>query len=353
MARFIEDEEEFQIEINIDDVTNLLQLYQNPKKLFSDQETVNPRGEKTKYMKLFDEIFIKNEDAEPQHKKMYDRQYYAQDVWNPFIFRGHASKEWELETLLYREYTRLGPKQQTESLFKKEKELLREFQRQYNRFGLENRINKYDYYEWFSVMQHFGAPTRFLDFSYSFYVALYFASNNISFEKNKTASFAIYAINRVWLEKRYKKFLPPDINDLYEKYDSFGKSIAIQKEVVNRENPAFKAVINMSPFNLISRIVHQKGEFLFPTDLDCTFKENLQTMLIDDDGKPINTKVIKINVELSTYDVIYLYKQLDYMNIGAQTLFENKLESMGEVLKRKLIASRYSDVLSGNAQVTF
>jgi hypothetical protein len=38
------------------------------------------------------------------------------------------------------------------------------------------------------------------------------------------------------------------------------------------------------------------------------------------------------------------------MNIGAQTLFENQLDSMGEILKRKLIQSRYSDVLSLNAQ---
>ena len=107
--------------------------------------------------------------------------------------------------------------------------------------------------------------------------------------------------------------------------------------------------LSKNPYNLNSRIVHQKGEFLFPTDLNATFMENLSNML-NVDGKPVNTKVIKINVELPLEQVIYLYKQLDYMNIGPQTLFESKLDSMGEVLKRKLMTSRFSDVLSLNQQ---
>jgi hypothetical protein len=348
MAKLIT-EKKYQIEIKIDDVSNLFLLYTNPHKFFVDNEGTDSRAYKTNYEEIFNKIFSEDLEAESWHKKMYADEYYKCDAWNTFVFRGHENQKWELETTLYREYTKLGPKQQEEDLFKKEKELLREFQRQYNRFGVKGQIEKFDYYEWFSWMQHYGVPSRFLDFSYSFFVALYFASNNISFEEKENASFSIYAVNRAWLEKRYKSFLPVEIKNLYEDKDSFGKDLAIQDKVLNPE-PRFKAVINMNPFNLNSRLVHQKGLFLFPTDLNSTFMENLNIMLVDDDGNPINTKVIKINVELSQIDVVYLYKQLEYMNIGAQTLFENKLESLGEILKRKLLASRYSDILSLNPQ---
>jgi hypothetical protein len=342
-------EKNYHIEINIDDVPNLFLLYTNPHKFFMDNEGTDSMAYKTNYEEIFNMIFSDNLETESWHKKMCDDEYYKCDAWNPFVFRGHTKQKWELETTLYREYAKLGPKQQKEDLFIKEKGLLREFQRQYNRFGVKGQIKESDYYEWFSWMQHYGAPTRFLDFSFSFFVALYFASNDISFTEEENASFSIYAVNRVWLEKRYKRFLPDEIRNLYEKEDSFGKNPAIQEKVINHE-PRFKAVINMNPFNLNSRIVYQKGLFLFPTDINSTFMENMNNMLIDDDGKPINTKVIKINVKLSQIDVVYLYKQLEYMNIGAQTLFENKLESLGEILKRKLLASRYSDILSLNPQ---
>lgn len=32
-----------------------------------------------------------------------------------------------------------------------------------------------DYLEWWSLMRHYGAPTRLLDWTYSIYVATYFA----------------------------------------------------------------------------------------------------------------------------------------------------------------------------------
>jgi hypothetical protein len=303
-------EREYHTEINVGDVISLFNLYNNPHKFFVDHEGVDVRGYKTNYEETFEKIFQSITGAEQQHKAFYDPNYFPNDVWGPFVFRGQEDPEWLLETSLYREYTRLEKGLKKKELFKQEKMMLREFQRQYKRFQTSREIIKNDYYEWFAVMQHHGTPTRFLDFSFSFYVALYFASNNASFCKNGTIKFVIYAINRVWLEKRYKDFLPKDIVDLYkasEGGDSFGKSLPIQEKIINSEDNPFKAVINMNPFNLNSRLVNQKGLFLFPTDLNYSFMENLQVMLTDNDGKNINNKVLTINVELSKIDLISLY----------------------------------------------
>jgi hypothetical protein len=352
MNRFIV-EKECHTEINVNDVISLFTLITNPHKLFTEQSGFDVKGYKTDYENIFNRVFLDYNDVEPQHKTIYEKEYLFTDFWGPFVFRGQEKQAWSLETSLYREYMRLGKNLAEKSIFDAELKILREFQRQYKRFEAVRSIDPKDYYEWFAVMQHYGAPTRFLDFSYSLYVALYFASNNVSFQDTDTVSFSVYAINRPWLEKRYKKFLPADILDLYTDPihgDSFGKSYLIQEKVVNSKDRPFKSVINMSPFHMNSRLVHQKGLFLFPTDVDCSFMENLQTMLISDTGRYMNDKVLKINIELSCVDLIYLYRQLDTMNIGAQTLFENKLDSLGDMLKRKLIESRYSDVLSLNKQ---
>ena len=45
--------------------------------------------------------------------------------------------------------------------------------------------------EWLSIMQHFGAPTRLLDFSQSMYVALFMAMDNSFYE-----NFSIWCINK-------------------------------------------------------------------------------------------------------------------------------------------------------------
>jgi hypothetical protein len=346
-------EKDYHTEITINDSISLFTLITNPHKLFDEQSGVDVRGQKTDYETIFNRIFVEHNDVEPQHRAMYETEYLSTDYWGPFAFRGQENTKWPLETTLYREYTRLGKKPGEKSLFDAELKLLREFQRHYKHFETARPIDPKDYYEWFSVMRHYGAPSRFLDFSYSFYVALYFASDNVSFQDEDTVSFAVYAINRPWLEKQYKQFLPPDIHNLYADPihgDSLGTSYPIQEQIVNSKDSPFKSVININPFHINSRLALQKGLFLFPTDINCPFMENLQTMLVSDAGAHLNDKVLKIHIELSCVELIHLYRQLDAMNIGAHTLFENKLDSLGYMLKRKLIESRYSDVLALNKQ---
>jgi hypothetical protein len=52
--------------------------------------------------------------------------------------------------------------------------LLRNFMRKYHHYS-QHIPDRGNTLEWLSVMQHYGAPTRLLDFTYSVYVAAYFA----------------------------------------------------------------------------------------------------------------------------------------------------------------------------------
>ena len=174
-------EKEFYIEIYIDDVADLFKFYTNPNRFFKDQNKEDARGFPINYESIFQKLFMDVHDVEIHHEHIYSKEYFRTDLWKSFIFRGQSNPKWSLETTLFREYNRLGKDYNKRSLYNIEQMILRDFKRQYNRFGRHHLIKDKDYYEWFSLMQHHGVPTRFLDFTYSFYVALYFASNNIAF----------------------------------------------------------------------------------------------------------------------------------------------------------------------------
>ncbi len=58
---------------------------------------------------------------------------------------------------------------------------------------------------WYAIMQHYGVPTRFLDWTKSAYVGLYFAVE----EEPSEDGCAVWAIDMEWLEDKARKLLPP------------------------------------------------------------------------------------------------------------------------------------------------
>jgi len=66
--------------------------------------------------------------------------------------------------------------------------------------GDENEI------EWFSIMRHHGAPTRFIDWTYSLQVATYFALERCS----KDDGGAIWAMDFGWLHERCRDLITLD-----------------------------------------------------------------------------------------------------------------------------------------------
>src|SRR5437762_2884401 len=86
-----------------------------------------------------------------------------------WLFRGLRNPNWSLDTTLERASRRHGicPKAY-------EKAIVREFQRHAPAY-LSRVPSCDDYVEWLALMQHYGAPTRFLDFTKSFWIALFFA----------------------------------------------------------------------------------------------------------------------------------------------------------------------------------
>src|SRR5262245_6198309 len=100
-------------------------------------------------------------------KTWKDIDKFAKQGW---LFRGQRSAKWELVTSL----ERCCDRNQVAADHRRQLEdrIFREFRRAYHLYA--QHIPKPELVtEWLSLMQHYGAPTRLLDFSYSIYVAAY------------------------------------------------------------------------------------------------------------------------------------------------------------------------------------
>ena len=95
------------------------------------------------------------------------------------IYRGHASKEWDLVPSIGRDY--IDKEKWTEEAIEIEREMLAEFKKQTARII---KIPPTSTIEWLALMQHHGMPTRLLDFSKNPLVALYFACSEKSWDED-------------------------------------------------------------------------------------------------------------------------------------------------------------------------
>lgn len=316
----------------------LLDLYFKPDVFFTSiEEEHNEKG-------LFDKIFPSDPGWLSNHKGIEKTKSFL--AWNGWVFRGHQNSDWKLQTTFER---LCFNKPINKDLFDLENSMIREFRRRIQKYDpLLASIDDDDIYFILANMQHYGCATRFLDVTFSFFVALFFACGYLGYDdittiQEKTHSFSIYCINRMWIEKTYKENLPPEIKEYY-KVDEFGKNPKTQKYVWNYVKEKrkgcigedckkiFRSIINMTPFYINIRLDRQKGSFLMPTNPYVSFEENLQTLVSDDpDGK---YRILKINVEYNNETLLYCQKFLDEMNINHAVLFDS-VESVCQQINYK------------------
>jgi hypothetical protein len=90
------------------------------------------------------------------------------------LFRGQASSSWTLRPSLARELD--GKGLDWFKIAKLEKELVKQFRQEAHRSLSQVILQRGNcLLDWWTIMQHYGAPTRVLDWSRSPYVGLYFA----------------------------------------------------------------------------------------------------------------------------------------------------------------------------------
>lgn len=226
------------------------------------------------------------------------------------IYRGHQCACWSLASSLER--TCKGLYESLKFMPDMEWILLREFRRRLHHYS--QHVPEYaERLRWLSLMQHHGAPTRLVDWTYSIYIALYFAI------EQATPQCCVWKIKKEWLTEEGRALFRKDGRETLifdDKYRDEARERDFAEAVLNKDPIA--AVIQVTPFQLDERLSIQKGVFLYPCDSTLTFAANLKSMAGADN--PSNVVKLKISLQ-SKNDRLLALRMLHDMNISRATLF--------------------------------
>ncbi len=128
-------------------------------------------------------------------------------VYTPFLFRGQTNSEWGLDTTLERSLGRNKSLSSYQSLISQILPDLETFTEKKwsidtdmgeskitTAYNLPNTVQKLLHLEYMSYLRHFGFPSPLLDWSYSPYIAAYFAFREMASSAEKIAIFQYHQI---------------------------------------------------------------------------------------------------------------------------------------------------------------
>jgi FRG domain len=162
----------------------------------------------------------------------------------------------------------------------------------------------------FALMQHYGTPTRFLDWSSSPYVAAYFALEKQAQEDQKRS--VIWAIDLDWLEKRGRESLQ---QKGWAPRDDEDRARWENRLVAECHEPI---IIKVNPIEPNDRMTAQQGILLCNLLQEAFFFANLMRMMIYPDT--VRQPVIR-KIEIDTNCRAEFLQQLEAMNIHSASLF--------------------------------
>ena len=223
-----------------------------------------------------------------------------------WIFRGQGKSDYHLQTSLERAADDYGLGANERPGI--EDNLLRAFKRRAHHY-LSSPPGETDTLEWWSLMQHHGAPTRLLDWTYSFFVAIFFAVENGHDEA------AVWALDFNWCQEAAESLFPADV----KKYSQRDPIMHGSKYIDSffRKNRR-RLVYAINPERLNQRLILQQGLFLCPGDIKASFEANFSSM----QSKERSTEhLIKFRIAKGVELRRTLIKNLASMNMSRATLF--------------------------------
>ncbi len=264
-----------------------------------------------------------------------------------WVFRGEkrVPDNEALKTTLQKSFERFGLLNEEEMRLA-EIDVIREFQRKLHLY-MDNLPTRADICQWLAIMQHHGAPTRLLDWTYSYWIAVHFATTR----RKPDELVRVWAINTKpifdkqikleeknqidWDDKLTHKDLPYCDEDAVRD-NQFLHSLF-------KETKAVPRVYAMTGFRLNQRITIQQGTFLIPGDITKSFYENLSDASAQDDIKKFVFFDFKVTKSLK----LEIANNLGQMNISNAVLFpglvgfsESLWKRVGIPLNDKLVLEK-------------
>ncbi|QLC85423.1 FRG domain-containing protein [Priestia megaterium] len=227
---------------------------------------------------------------------------------NDWIYRGQSCVEWKIQTSLHRELLKFL-KTDNKIGVEIERKMTAEFLSSFHLYSSyifkepsSEDFNKWTEYrlEVLATMQHYGSPTRLLDWTHSPYIATFFALDGA------TDEFCIYALNTNILERCNTEMFGSAYNH--------NKSLAFYKRGTKDE-----FVFPYEPYQKNERLRKQQGLFLVPSVTDKNLDSILETYDIKD-GMLWNEEVA-FKYIFSKEHILDYWAKLKQMNITHETIY--------------------------------
>ena len=244
------------------------------------------------------------------------------DMPHWWLFRG-TPKPFPLQTSLERALSDAGvPLEESPEI---EHQMLKEFKRRAH-FYVNPLPSEGDILGWLALMQHYGAPTRLLDWTYSFFVAAFFAlSEAVSFPEEKRQDAIVWALYRDAFG------LAQQAPQAFEAYESAIKDGSWQEDVGRSDGDLIYDGINayllsvmdrpelsiwaINAFRLNERLSVQKGVFICPGDVGVPFEDNFLPSIVS------SSHLIRFEFSTAPEARGEMLETLDKMNISNTSLF--------------------------------
>jgi hypothetical protein len=242
-----------------------------------------------------------------------------------WCFRGHREASWRLATSMDRASTVAYRTENGEGYHhlnrqQEELKLLRVFRQQAHRHTRDvPAVN--DSASWLAMMQHYGVPTRLLDWTASPLVGLYFALD----DEPVGSHAALWALDLDWLDAAGRKLLPV-LNSAPATTDPQGR-IDWLNRLLYETNEGL--IIPIDPARLSDRMSAQQGLLLFKLIDQATFSQMLMGMIMHTEV-PCSPVIRKL--EIAKQLRVNVLERLRRMRIDSATLFPG-LAGFGKSLK--------------------
>jgi hypothetical protein len=227
---------------------------------------------------------------------------------SPFAFRGQPVAQDDLETSL----ARLGG-----SYEKMERHLLRNFRK----YAHLSNVEDDSVWNWLSLAKHHGLPTRLLDWSFSPFVAMHFATANIErYDRDAAIWKANYIKVHQYLPKELKAVLEQEGSDVFT-VEMLSKVVDTLKTLDTLCDAEF--AVFFEPPSMDERIVNQHALFSMMTNARATLNRWLEQ-----DASLCRKVIIPADLKWEIRD------KLDQANITERVLFPG-LDGLSAWLKRQ------------------
>jgi len=239
-----------------------------------------------------------------------------------YIYRGHSNADWGLQSSLER---LIGTKWCSSEVQTFENNSLERFKAKFHLYDHTNIVPT-SKLGWLSIMQHYGVPTRLVDFTESPYVALYFALE--TYQPATNADFAVFALD-------YRDVIAKSIDAIKSKDPAFEETYLT---IYPKQDEVFDNVVDAFSYDIVwvtepnlhnERLDRQGGCFVISGNRDTRIADALDLPLYSP------TKFYKYIIAHELYPL--LFDLLRKVNVTSQSLYGD-LDGLARAVRMEMQA---------------